>query len=132
MSSRAALTNILFVLRSDIPWKMLPLEMGGVSAITCWRRLRDADRIDMHQVLTTIACSFIYMRALLGGFEKDSLMFAVSSCRRKNTLLPFVSFFGTAAPGKGRRHDHETRVDHSLIRGLVTAGPVMRRGASSV
>jgi hypothetical protein len=62
----------------------------------------------------------------------DSLMFAVSSCRRKNTLLPFVSFFGTAAPGKGRRHDHETTVDHSLIRGLVTAGPVMRRGASSV
>jgi hypothetical protein len=36
------------------------------------------------------------------------------------------------APGQGKRHDHETTVDHALIRGLVTAGPVMRRGASSV
>ena len=59
-------------------------------------------------------------------------MFAVSSCRRENFLLSFVSFFGTAATGKGRRHDHETTVDHALIRGLVTAGPVIRRGASSV
>jgi hypothetical protein len=25
-----------------------------------------------------------------------------------------------------------TTVDHALMRGLVTAGPVMRRGASSV
>jgi hypothetical protein len=40
--------------------------------------------------------------------------------------------FSTASAGQGRRHDHETTVDHALIRGLVTAGPVMRRGASSV
>jgi len=37
-----------------------------------------------------------------------------------------------AAPGQGWRHDHETTVDHALMRGLVTAGPVIRRGASSV
>ena len=58
-------------------------------------------------------------------------MFAVSSCRRENSLLRFASVFSTAATGKGRKHDHETTVDHALIRGLVTAGPVMRRGASS-
>ena len=40
--------------------------------------------------------------------------------------------FSMAADGQGSRHDHETTVDHALIRGLVTAGPVMRRGASSV
>jgi hypothetical protein len=40
--------------------------------------------------------------------------------------------FSMAATGQSRRHDHETTVDHALIRGLVTAGPVMRRGASSV
>ena len=40
--------------------------------------------------------------------------------------------FSVAATGQGRRHDHETTVDHALMRGLVTAGPVMRRGASSV
>jgi hypothetical protein len=48
--------------------------------------------------------------------------------------IPCLCFklFNMAAAGHGRRHDHETTVDHALIRGLDTAGPVMRRGASSV
>ena len=38
---RAALTGVLFVLRSGIPWEMLPPELGCGSGVTCWRRLRD-------------------------------------------------------------------------------------------
>src|SRR5829696_4491669 len=38
---RAALTGILFVLRSGVPWEMLPQGMGCGSGMTCWRRLRD-------------------------------------------------------------------------------------------
>jgi transposase len=38
---RACLTGILFVLRSAIPWQMLPQELGCGSGMTCWRRLRD-------------------------------------------------------------------------------------------
>ena len=38
---RAALTGILFVLQSGIPWERLPSEMGCGSGMTCWRRLRD-------------------------------------------------------------------------------------------
>ena len=41
MPDRAALTGILFVLKSGIPWEMLPPEMGCGSGMTCWRRLRD-------------------------------------------------------------------------------------------
>src|SRR5919205_65073 len=41
IENRAALTGILFVLRSGIPWEMLPAEMGCGSGVTCWRRLRD-------------------------------------------------------------------------------------------
>lgn len=37
---RAALTGIVFVLQSGIPWQMLPQEMGCGSGMTCWRRLR--------------------------------------------------------------------------------------------
>ena len=50
------------------------------------------------------------------------------------TYIPCLSskLFSAAATGQGRRHDQETTVDHALMRGLVTAGPVMRRGASSV
>lgn len=38
---RRVLTGILFVLRSGIPWEMLPQEMGCGSGMTCWRYLRD-------------------------------------------------------------------------------------------
>ncbi len=38
---RAALTGIIFVLKSGILWEMLPQEMGCGSGSTCWRRLRD-------------------------------------------------------------------------------------------
>ena len=36
---RAALTGILFVLRTGIPWEYLPQELGCGSGMTCWRRL---------------------------------------------------------------------------------------------
>ena len=38
---RAALTGIVFVLKTGIPWEDLPQEMGCGSGMTCWRRLRD-------------------------------------------------------------------------------------------
>lgn len=38
---RRALTGILFVLKSGIPWEMLPQEMGCGSGMTCWRRLHE-------------------------------------------------------------------------------------------
>jgi len=55
LDDRRALTGILFVLQSGIPWEMLPQEMGCGSGMTCWRRLRewqDAGVWDrLHQVL---------------------------------------------------------------------------------
>ena len=41
IDDRAALTGIVFVLKSGIPWEMLPKEMGCGSGSTCWRRLRE-------------------------------------------------------------------------------------------
>ncbi len=41
VSDRAALCGIIFVLKSGIPWELLPQEMGCGSGMTCWRRLRD-------------------------------------------------------------------------------------------
>lgn len=38
---RQALTGIIFVLRTGIPWELLPQEMGCGCGMTCWRRLRD-------------------------------------------------------------------------------------------
>jgi transposase len=40
VSNRQALSGILFVLQTGIPWEMLPQEMGCGSGMTCWRRLK--------------------------------------------------------------------------------------------
>jgi transposase len=41
LDDRKVLEGIVFVLRTGIPWAMLPQEMGYGSGMTCWRRLRD-------------------------------------------------------------------------------------------
>ena len=37
---RGALLGIIFVLRTGIPWQMIPKEMPCPSGSTCWRRLQ--------------------------------------------------------------------------------------------
>lgn len=84
--NRAALTGIIFVLRSGIPWGMLPKELGCGSPTTCWRRLQEwqaagvwekvhrvlldrlraADQIDWSRAVADSA----YLRALLGGRKR--------------------------------------------------------------
>jgi transposase len=55
LDDRCALTGILFVLRSGVPWEYLPKEMGCGSGMTCWRRLRDWKKAGvwkrLHEVL---------------------------------------------------------------------------------
>ena len=46
---RAALTGILFVLRTGIQWELLPQEMGCGCGMTCWRRLRDRQAAGLWQ-----------------------------------------------------------------------------------
>jgi transposase len=41
IDDRAALTGIVFVLKSGIPWEMLPQAMSCGSGMTCWRRLKE-------------------------------------------------------------------------------------------
>jgi transposase len=41
LDDRKALTGILFILKTCIPWEDLPVEMGCGSGMTCWRRLHD-------------------------------------------------------------------------------------------
>jgi transposase len=52
---RAALARIIYVLKSGIPWGMLPNELGFGSGVTCWRRLRDWQKAGvwhrLHRVL---------------------------------------------------------------------------------
>lgn len=86
LDRRKVLTGILFVLRSGIPWEMLPQEMGCGSGMTCWRylqrwqeqgvwqkihevllaRLRKADAIDWSRTVVDSAS----VRAVGGGLKQ--------------------------------------------------------------
>jgi transposase len=54
LCDRVALSGIVYVLKTGIPWGMLPQEFG-CSGVTCWRRLRDWKRAGvwhrLHRVL---------------------------------------------------------------------------------
>jgi len=83
VGNREVLTGILFVLRTGIPWTMLPQEMGCGCGMTCWRRLQDwqqagvwnrlhelllaelnaADQIDWSRAIVDSSS----IRAVLGG-----------------------------------------------------------------
>lgn len=57
IEDRDALTGILFVLKTGIPWEDLPVEMGCGCGMSCWRRLRDWQAAGvwyaLHQLLLT-------------------------------------------------------------------------------
>lgn len=89
ITNRQALTGILFVLRTGIPWELLPKEMGCGSGVSCWRRLRDwqaagiwdaihrrlldemrrADEID----LSIVAVDSSSVRAVGAGKKRDRI-----------------------------------------------------------
>src|SRR5712692_4751978 len=90
LPDRACFTGILFVLRSGIPWEMLPQELGCGSGITCWRRLRDWQERGIwdliHFVLDWLArCGRIdWSRAVVDG----SSVRAVFGGRRQVLIRP--------------------------------------------
>src|SRR5215471_5554619 len=57
VGDRQALTGILFVLKTGIPWQDLPIEMGCGCGMTCWRRFQTWQQAgvwaQLHQVLLT-------------------------------------------------------------------------------
>ncbi len=76
VDDRKALAGILFVLKSGIPWAMLPKEMGCGSGMTCWRRLRDWQAAGVFERLH---------RALLDRFRRLTVRYE----RRLDILLGF-------------------------------------------
>ena len=41
VSDRACLTGIVYVLKTGMPWRFVPRELGCGSGVTCWRRLQE-------------------------------------------------------------------------------------------
>ena len=74
IEDRKALTGILFVLKTGIPWEDLPQEMGCGSGMTCWRRLRD-----WHQAGVWEALHELLLAELNGADQIDWSRAAVDS-----------------------------------------------------
>lgn len=101
VNSRQALTGILFVLRSGIPWEMLPQELGCGCGMSCWRKLRDwteagvwselhrvllsqlqqADQIDWSRAVIDSSS----VRAVFGGRRLDRTQ-PIAVKRARNTM----------------------------------------------
>ena len=89
---RAALTGIVFVLRSGVPWEMLSREMGCGPGMSCWRRLRDRQAAGVwaapHRVLLERlhgAGEIDWRRAALDSAAVPAKRGARSSARTRRT-----------------------------------------------
>src|SRR5260370_7531015 len=74
VADRAWLRGIVFVLRSGIPWEMLPQELGCGSGMTCWRRLRDWQEEGVWQLIHFVLLDWLsrcgridWSRAIVDG-----------------------------------------------------------------
>src|ERR671914_1971467 len=104
IDDRAALTGILFVLKSGIPWEMLPQEMGCGSGMTCWRRLKEWHRAGVWERLHRALLDRLgeadwidWSRASL-----DSASVAAPGGARRQVRTPQIGQIGLEAPPFGR------------------------------
>jgi transposase len=100
---RQALSGILFVLRTGIPWELLPQELGWGSGMSCWRRLsawqkkgvwqkvhtallvhlQQADQIDWSRAVVDSSS----VRAVHGGKKRDPIR-QIAGKQGRNTISP--------------------------------------------
>jgi transposase len=74
LPDRTCLKGVLFVLRSGIPWRMLPREMNCGSGMSCWRRLRDWQEAGIWQLIHFVLLDWL---ARYGQIECDTSTSAV-------------------------------------------------------
>lgn len=69
---RAALEAIVFVLRTGIPWEMLPQKQFGLSGMTAWRRLEQWTRAGVFEKLQGALLNELGQRGLV-DFSRVSI-----------------------------------------------------------
>ena len=90
---RAALTGILFVLRSGLPWQMLPKEMGCGSGSTCWRRLVRWQRAGVWKRLHAVLLAELRQRGQLDlarAIADSSSIRALRGGKKLDRTLPIA------------------------------------------
>lgn len=129
LGDRAALTGILFVLKTDIPWEYLPPEMGCGSGMTCWRRLHRvlmdrlnaADKIDWSRAVVDTTS----VRAMHGG-KKRGRAPSTAPSRGASTACSSTAAAGSRWPSGSTR-----RTGRRSSRSCRWRTPSRRCGAGS-
>ncbi len=110
MPARAASTGILFVLRTGIPWEMLPVEMGCGSGVTCWCRLRDWQAAEVWDRLH---------RELLRRLRDADRIDWSRACIDSLSIAAKKGVPRRAEPDRLRQAGHQTSSDHQSPRHLT-------------
>jgi transposase len=74
LPDRACLIGILLVMRSGIPWEMLPQQMGCGSRMSCWRRLRDWQQLGIWQLIHFVLLDWIGWHVTGRGLRARRIM----------------------------------------------------------
>ena len=90
VSDRDCLTGIVFVLKSGIPWRLVPSELGCGSGVTCWRRLRDWTRAG---VWPAVHAKLVKALGRKGRLQRHTAVIDSASVR---------ALFGGRTPGRTR------------------------------
>ena len=72
VDDRAALEAIVFVLRTGIPWEMLPAKQFGLSGMTAWRRLEQWTRAGVFEQLQRVLLNELGQRGRV-DFSRASI-----------------------------------------------------------
>jgi transposase len=91
LADRACIAGIVFVLRSGIPWEMLPQEMGYGSGMTCWRRLRDWQEAGIWQLIHFVLLDWLARKGRIDwsvAVVDGSSIRAVFGGKRLARILP--------------------------------------------
>jgi transposase len=111
---RAVLTGILFVLRSGIPWNMLPPQMGCGAGSTCWRRLVRWQRAGVWKRLHRVLLAELRRRGQLDlarAVVDSASLRALRGGKKLDRTLPIA-----ARPGRNIMFS-PTRTGFRLLRG---------------
>src|ERR671918_460881 len=96
---RAALAGIVFVLKTGIPWQMLPKELGCGSGSTCWRRLRDWQEAGVWQRLHETLLNWLGDEASIAWSRASVDSLSVRAKRGASRPAPTRPTVASPAPG---------------------------------
>lgn len=100
LDNRAALTGIVFILKTGLPWEYLPQEMGCGSGMTCWRRLKEWQQAGVWDALHQVLLERLHQAGVLdwsrAALDSSSVRAVGVSSSKENTAKALGQTLRTA------------------------------------